>query len=1006
MPVEFLSDEQAARYGRYTGDPTPDQLARFFFLTPDDHALIAEKRGSHNRLGFALQLCTLRFLGTFLTDPTAVPTSVVQEVARQLAVRDPSCLARYRDRPPTHRDHAREIRQVYGYRDYTDQPEHFRLVRWLLTRAWLTEERPSVLFDHTTQYLIAHQIVLPGVTVLAREVAKVRERAAHRLYRVLTRTLTAPQRQTLDDLLTVPAGTRRSPLEHLRMTPTRITTTAMVNALHRLQAVRDLGVGQVDLTPVPAARLHALERSATLASTTTIARMEATRRHATLLALAIALETRAQDDALDLLDALMRTIIRKAHRTAQQNRLRVARDIDQAALHLSIACAPLIDPDCPTSSVRSHALDLVPRETIAEAIAQITALARPPEVDIQPELLDRYRLVRRFLPTMLRTLRFAGTPAGRPVLKALAFLTRIEGQRDPDMRYAPREVVPRAWRSFVFGPHRTVDRRAYTLCTLEQLHVTLRRRDVYVEPSERWGDVRARLLHGAAWDAQRANVCQILNHEPTPDAALDRLQTHLDAAFRQVAASLPENSSVTIETLANGQDRLHVQRLDQLDRPDSLQRLESQISQRLPPVDLTEVILEVHRRTGFLHEFTPISGEPARMADLPISITAALLSLACNIGLDAVVQEEVPALRRRRLAWVLQTCLRAETLTRANATLVDAQQRIPLAQVWGGGEVASADGLRFVVPLRTISAGPSSRYFGVERGVTYYNYTSDQFAGFHGIVIPGAVRDAPYILDGLLEQQTSLHPTELMTDTGGYSDVIFGLFWLLGYQFSPRLADAGGARFWRIDRHADYQMLNGVSQHVVNTRIIADHWDDVLRIAGSLKLGVVRASTLIRALLASQRPSTLTRALMELGRIAKTLYLLAYIADETYRRRVLTQLNRGEARHDLAREIFVGQRGELRQRYREGQEDQLGALGLAVNVCVLWNTWYMDQIVTTLRNQNVAVHDADLARIWPLKSAHIRMMGHYQFTLPEEVAQGGFRPLRTPDAAEEMLLEL
>jgi TnpA family transposase len=152
------------------------------------------------------------------------------------------------------------------------------------------------------------------------------------------------------------------------------------------------------------------------------------------------------------------------------------------------------------------------------------------------------------------------------------------------------------------------------------------------------------------------------------------------------------------------------------------------------------------------------------------------------------------------------------------------------------------------------------------------------------------------------------------------------------------------------------------------------------------------------------RPSTLTRALIELGRIAKTLYLLAYIDDEAYRRRVLTQLNRGEARHDLARDIFYGRRGELRQRYREGQEDQLSALGLAVNGCVLWNTWYMDRIVTALRNQGVPIQDADLARIWPLKAAHIRMVGRYQFTVPEEVAQGAFRPLRDPDASDDIVI--
>jgi TnpA family transposase len=156
--------------------------------------------------------------------------------------------------------------------------------------------------------------------------------------------------------------------------------------------------------------------------------------------------------------------------------------------------------------------------------------------------------------------------------------------------------------------------------------------------------------------------------------------------------------------------------------------------------------------------------------------------------------------------------------------------RIPLAEAFGGGEVASADGLRFVVPVRTLNAGPSSKYFHAERGITYYNFTSNQFTGMHGIVAPGAVRDSPYVLDGLLEQQTDLRPIELMTDTEGYSDIVFGLFLLLGYQFSPRLADIGESRFWRIDPKADYGPLNGLARQRVKIALISQHWEDLLRV--------------------------------------------------------------------------------------------------------------------------------------------------------------------------------
>jgi len=112
--------------------------------------------------------------------------------------------------------------------------------------------------------------------------------------------------------------------------------------------------------------------------------------------------------------------------------------------------------------------------------------------------------------------------------------------------------------------------------------------------------------------------------------------------------------------------------------------------------------------------------------------------------------------------------------------------------------VSSADGLRFVVPVRTIHSGPNPRYYGQERGVTFYNLVSDQFTGLNGITVPGTLRDSLTLFSVVLEQQTELQPTEIMSDTGAYTDTIFGIFHLLGFQFSPRLADIGGTRFWRV----------------------------------------------------------------------------------------------------------------------------------------------------------------------------------------------------------------
>ena len=537
-----------------------------------------------------------------------------------------------------------------------------------------------------------------------------------------------------------------------------------------------------------------------------------------------------------------------------------------------------------------------------------------------------------------------------------------------------------------------ISRPAYTLCILQQLQDNLRRRDIFVPESDRWSDPRRKLLRGAEWDSKRSQVCRSLSLPNDGDKALKDLEQQLDAAYLKTVENFPNNQAVRIEHV-DGKPDLILSGLEKLNEPPSLIELREHVASLLPRVDLPDLLLEIHARTGFADEFTHISEGNARVKDLAISICAVLMAEACNIGLEPLIQPDQPALSRNRLSWIQQNFIRAETLTRANARLVDYQTTIPLARKWGGGEVASADGLRFATPIRTINSGPNPKYFGFGRGITYYNFTSDQYTGFHGIVVPGTLRDSLYILEGLLEQQTSLRPKEIMADTSGVSDIIFGLFWLLGYRFSPRLADIGSARFWRIDPQADYGILNNFSKHRINQDRIKRHWDDMLRVSGSLKLGTVNASELVRSLLKSDRPSGLAMALADLGRIPKTIFLLNYIDDQVYRRRILTQLNRGEGRHAVARTICHGRRGEIRKRYREGQEDQLGALGLVTNAVVLWNTLYTEAVQKQLEADGYSVKDADTERISPLQHGHINVLGRYSFILAESVAGGKLRPL-------------
>ncbi|MDS7751561.1 Tn3 family transposase, partial [Klebsiella michiganensis] len=582
--------------------------------------------------------------------------------------------------------------------------------------------------------------------------------------------------------------------------------------------------------------------------------------------------------------------------------------------------------------------------------------------------------------------------AGENTLSAIHYLAELSGSKKRLLENAPEQIITGPWKRLVYDSEGRIQRAGYSLCLLERLQDSLRRRDIWLENSDRWGDPRQKFLQGKEWQAQRIAVCRALGHPTDGGNAVKQLATELDETWKTVASRFELNAAVSI-CHQGKYPSLTISSLEKLEEPQPLILLNSRVRQLVPPVDLTELLLEIDARTGFTREFTHVSESEARAQDLNISLCAVLLAEACNIGHEPLIKHSIPALTRHRLSWVKQNYIRAETLVSANARLVDFQSTLELSERWGGGEVASADGMRFVTPVKTLNSGPNRKYFGSGRGITWYNFVSDQYSGFHGIVIPGTLRDSIFVLEGLLEQQTGLNPVEIMTDTGGSSDIIFGLFWLLGYQFSPRLADAGEAVFWRADKNANYGVLDELARGCVELSKIETQWDEMMRVSGSLKLGTVHASELVGSLLKSSRPSGLAQAIMEVGRVNKTLYLLNYIDDEEYRRRILTQLNRGEGRHAVARAICYGQRGEIRKRYREGQEDQLGALGLVTNAVVLWNTLYMQEALSHLRSAGEIPEDEHISRLSPLMYGHINMLGHYTFTLPENILKGELRPL-------------
>jgi len=502
-----------------------------------------------------------------------------------------------------------------------------------------------------------------------------------------------------------------------------------------------------------------------------------------LLATVVYLESKSVDDALELFDVLMTNdLLARANRESRDEKARRYPAVSRDAGKLAAAVAVLLAATEGGSEVSLEEIwdaieTVVSRSELRAAVASITEVVPAPDADPDGEwrtsLVERFGVVRRFLPQLCATIRFGATAEAAPVLDALRDLPGLlearPTKRAPtgylDAERVAVDVVHPSWRRLVFPPGRpdgTVDRAGYVFCVLEQFHQRLRRRDIFAAASSRWADPKAQLLAGAAWDTARGPVLNALQLPEVPDALLQDQSRALDGALRHIAGRV-EADEVSIDA----EGRLHAAKIDAIADPPSLTDLRSRCEAMLPEVDIGELVLEVMTwEPRFLEAFTAVSGGQSRLADLHVSVAAGLTAQALNIGYRPIVSPGVKALTRGRISHVDQTYLRAENFAAANAPLIDAQASIGLAQAWGGGLIAAVDGIRFVVPVRSVDARPNPKYFGRRRGSTWLNLVNDQAVGLAGMVVSGTPRDSLHIVDLIYRQDGGRRPEVILATPG------------------------------------------------------------------------------------------------------------------------------------------------------------------------------------------------------------------------------------------------
>lgn len=991
MPTrELLTPAQRTQLNEIPEELSQRELSRYYTFSNEEIEVVNRHRGAANRLGFAVQLGFLRYPGRPLSPQEDVPLHILAHIGQQLGI-SPAVMQDYaRIRDTTRREHLAEIRRVFGYRVFTLR-EYRELNQWLLPTA-LSTDKGILLVEALIQEMRNRKIIVPGITTVERFAWFVRHRAENLVYKQLTQGLTAEQCTQLDKLLTIRTGGRQTYLVWLRQPPESTSNKSFHELMDRRDFIKNLQLPLENGRRVHQNRLTQLAREGSRYSAQHLARFNDRRRYATLMAFLHHTYAALTDHGLDAHDKLIGRMFNRGEHTHKDQFQRDGKLINEKVRLYAQIGKVLISARDSKQDPFELLQSVIAWDRFVATVEEAEQLTRSENFDYLGLLDRRYQQLRKYAPRLLDSYDFrASASPSAALLGALHLLKEMNasGKRKiPDD--APVEFVKPRWEKYVIR-EQEIDRHYYEICALAELRNHLRSGDIWVTGSRQFKDFDEYLLPTDTWMKMKVTG-------KLPLSVDTNVEQYLEDRIRKVETELLTVSElIRKEQLPDVSLSGGILRVSPLKKmvPDGVEELIRRTYDLLPRIKLTDLLVEVDGWTQFSRHFTRLHSN-AEVKDKSV-LFAAILADGINLGL-AKMADACPGISFDQLAWVSDWYIRDDTYSKALAEIVDFHHKHPFASHWGDGTTSSSDGQRFKAGSRSGPTAQVNAKYGQDPGVTFYTHISDQYSPYHVKVISSTAKDAPYVLDGLLYHETELNIEEHYTDTAGYTDHVFAMCHLLGFRFAPRIRDLGDKRMYSFGKPTEYPDLAPLLGGKIDTRKIRDYWDDVLRLATSIKRGTVTASLILGKLSSYPRQNGLAWALREIGRIEKTLFTLEWLHSPELRRRVQIGLNKGEAKHALARAVFFNRLGEIRDRSYEDQMYRASGLQLVVAAIVLWNTAYLSRAVDTLRDRGYEIPSEYLQHLSPLGWEHITLTGDYVWNLKQRTDINHPRPLREKSA--------
>jgi len=845
------------------------------------------------------------------------------------------------------------------------------------------------LINAAIEELVRQRCELPVFDTLNRAARKVRATLARELYRRVCAALTPAARAQIDALFIADLATRRTPWNDLKADPGRPTRTHLKDLIahERWLGARNVGVGA--LAAVPAARVEHLAAEARSLDAARMMALEPHKRSTLAAALVFVQTARARDDLGTMFVRLMRRIHNDGKKALAAWR-------EEEGPRTDALVGTLRD------LVVAHEREGTPDERLAAMGAVIggRGVALVEECDAHlahagnnyyPFLWRHYRGYRSTLFALLAALTLRSTTQETALEEALRFLrenagrsghwlrtVRVERAPSGEARIVPLldlSWIPDGWWRLVTGertrgayPER-VDRRHFEVCVFSQVLWDLKAGDLCIVGSAEFADYNRQLMAWEEYDRKVAAYGQMLGLPVDGPAFVAHVRDWLEDLARTTDRTFPTNKAVRIE---DGEPV--ITRAEARPDPEGLPALDALLDTRIAPLGVLDTLTDTAHWLRWPRFFGPLSGHDAKLDDPLARYLATVFCYGCQIG-PAPLARALDGLDRRQLIWINQRHISEEALDRAIACVVDAYHRFALPHRWGSARRLGADGTHWALYEDNLLSERHVRY-GEYGGIGYYHVAGTYIARFSHFISCGSL-EGVYILDPFFAHDDGDPPEAVHSDTHGQSATIFGLAYLLGIQLYPRIRGWKDLTWCRPTAESRYEHIDGLFTDTIDWDLIATHLPDMLRVALSIKDGLLTPSTILRRLGAYSRKNRLYHAFWELGRAIRTGFLLQYIADADLRATIQAALNKNESFNNFVQWVAFGDAGIITENDRLEQRKSVKYTHLVANCLIFSTVARLSRELAQLHAEGYPLDPEAVAALSPYRTAHLNRLGHY-----------------------------